>query len=159
MDWHRSCLFGFRVKDSRRAGLVYRYAIIDSYCYLVQQQTDMCYSRLCSRHLPPQPLPRLHLPQIRPFSRCRHRHGGWRSRRPVLPSHKERPRVQAFCSQTTRVQVLAFGDTGCGLELPVQLERDLQSASVLASIGDLLVDLGVFDDEEADSEYDQVQVS
>jgi hypothetical protein len=38
------------------------------------------------------------------------------------------------------------------------LERDLQSACVLAGIGGLLVDLGLLDNEEADTEYDQVQV-
>jgi hypothetical protein len=36
----------------------------------------------------------------------------------------------------------------------VLLERDLQLARLLAGVGCLLVDFGVFDDEEADSEYD-----
>ena len=40
----------------------------------------------------------------------------------------------------------------------VQLERDLQSAGVLAGVGGLLVDPGVLDDEEANTEHDQVQV-
>ena len=39
------------------------------------------------------------------------------------------------------------------------LERDFQFAGFLAGVGCLLVDFGVFDDEEADTEYDQVQVS
>lgn len=41
----------------------------------------------------------------------------------------------------------------------MQLERGVQLAGVLAGVGGILVDLGVLDDEEADSEYDQVQVS
>jgi hypothetical protein len=36
----------------------------------------------------------------------------------------------------------------------VQLERDLQFAGVLAGAGGVLVDSGVLDDEEADTEYD-----
>ena len=40
----------------------------------------------------------------------------------------------------------------------MQLERDLQPASLLASIGGILVDPGVFDDEETDPEHDQVPV-
>ena len=39
------------------------------------------------------------------------------------------------------------------------LERDIQFASFLAGACGLLADPGVFDNEEADTEHDQVQVS
>jgi hypothetical protein len=53
-------------------------------------------SRLLPRHLPPQPLPSLHLAQIRPQPRVRHRHGRRHALRPVLPAHQKRRGVQAF---------------------------------------------------------------
>jgi len=116
-------------------------------------------SRLLPRHLPPQPLPRLHFAQIRPFPRPRHGHGGRRTRRPIiLPTHKERPRVQAFCAPTAGVQILACGDKGGLAGIRVQLERDLQPAGVLARVSGILVDLGLLDHEEANTEHDQVQV-
>lgn len=40
----------------------------------------------------------------------------------------------------------------------MQLEPDLQSAGVLAGLGGVLVGLGVSDDEEANTGYDQVPV-
>ena len=39
------------------------------------------------------------------------------------------------------------------------LERGIQPAGVLAGVSGVLVDSGVLDNEEADTEYDQVQVS
>ncbi len=77
-------------------------------------------SRLLPRHLPPQPLPSLHLPEIRPLPRSRHRNGRRRTRRPSLRiTDKERPRVQALRTTITRVQVLAFSDARDYDRLPV----------------------------------------
>ena len=116
-------------------------------------------SGLRTRHLPSQPVPRLHLAEIRPFARARYGHGGWRtSRTSFIITYKERPGVQAIRAQTARVQILAFGYASSWTCIFVQLERDLQSASLLAGIGGVLVDPGLPYHEKADSEHDQVQV-
>ena len=136
------------------------YHISASAVSIATKQPLTQYSRLLTRHLPPEPLPRLHKPQIRPIPRERHRHGRRRTRRSiVLTTNKSRPRVQALRAASTGVQVLAFSDEGNWDRVSVLLESDIQSAGGLAGAGDLLVDIGVFDDEEADTEYDQVQVS
>lgn len=51
-------------------------------------------SGIFPRNLSSQPLPRLHLTEIRPLSRSRHGYGRRRARRTIILSpHKERPRV------------------------------------------------------------------
>ena len=159
MGKHGHNLRRVRPENSLRARMVYWYAHHKYSAFAQVLDLTTTYSGLLPRHLPPQPLPRLHLPQIRSFSRRRHRHGRRRPRRPtILPPHEERPRIQALCAPPPGIQVLARGDAGGVVGILLQLERDFQLAGVLAGVGGVLVDFGVFDDEEADTEYDQVQV-
>lgn len=122
-------------------------------------QLTVGHSGVLPRHLPTQPLPCLHFSQIRPLPRSRYRYGRrCACRSGLFTPHKERSRVQAFRTETAGVQVLVRSNESRADWFHMLLERNLQSAGVLAGIGGVLVDIGVLDDEEADTEYDQVQV-
>lgn len=102
----------FLPADRSRTGVVHWY--VDGVLYIQlgsgtrQDQLTICdyCSRLHPRHLPPQPLPGLPNPQIRPVAHPRRRPGGRRRRQ---PAHKAGRRVPALCAPSPRVQVLALG--------------------------------------------------
>lgn len=122
MDSHGHRVLALRHADSLRTRLVHWYGAIHRKHNIHFAPLTLRHSRLRSRHLPSEPLPRLHYPQIRPLPRRRHRYGRWRTCRTIFPAHEERSGIQAIRAQTTRVQILALGDKSGGFELCMQLE-------------------------------------
>lgn len=72
MDRHGSALPAVRPKNHILARLVYRYALLKPVESPQKLYTDLkTISCVLIRDLPPQPLPRLHIAQIRPLARTR----------------------------------------------------------------------------------------
>lgn len=99
--------------------------------------TDVSRSRLLARHIPPQPLPRRHIAEVRPLAGTGRGHGGWNGGR---APDEGGPGVQAVREEASRVQVLVLEHQGDSRRIRVQLVPDVRPACLLAGPGRVLAD-------------------
>ena len=91
-------------------------------------------SRIFAGHLPPQPLPRIHLAEIRSVAGTRRRNGGWDKR----GSSDKRGGIQTIRKTATRIQILVLVDEGYCHCICMHLVPRVRFARVLASVSGLL---------------------